>query len=204
MSESPTYALLVPVKAWDRAKTRLRRSPTRADELPAAFALDAVAAAVACPLVASTWVVTDQPGFHPPGTVLLPDRGAGDLNAALRAAEAHVRTHDAALGVAVLLADLPCLRASELTAALESGGAARRYVADSQGTGTTLLVASSEVALDPQFGEGSAARHLAGGATPVALDLPGLRLDVDTADDLARAVRLGVGAHTAAALRRGR
>jgi 2-phospho-L-lactate guanylyltransferase len=72
---------------------------------------------------------------------------------------------------------------------------------DRAGTGTTLLAAAPGAALTPAYGAGSRAVHLASGA----VELPGaagLRLDVDTPDDLAAALLLGVGAATAAVAER--
>ncbi|MEV6813934.1 2-phospho-L-lactate guanylyltransferase, partial [Micromonospora sp. NPDC051296] len=74
----------------------------------------------------------------------------------------------------------------------------RRFVADAPGTGTVLLAAPPGVPLDPRFGPDSAAAHLASGAHPLAGDWPSLRRDVDTAGDLAAALRLGLGPRTAA------
>ena len=81
-----------------------------------------------------------------------------------------------------------------------AAGRGRAFCADADGTGTTLLLAAAARALDPRFGEGSAARHRASGA--VALDgaWPGLRRDVDTGDDLCAAAELGLGPHTRAVL----
>lgn len=198
MTPSLTFTLLVPVKAWARAKTRLRSDPASAGGLPAAFALDVLAAASTSPRVTHSYVVTAQSDFRPPGTEVLPDEGGGDLNAALRAAETRVRALRPGSGLAVLLADLPCLRTQDLTEALGRRDADRWFVADAPGTGTTLLVAAPGIDLDPHFGEGSAARHRSSGAVEVTGGLAGLRLDVDTAEDLARAGELGVGRHTAA------
>jgi 2-phospho-L-lactate guanylyltransferase len=198
---SGTFALLVPVKAWDRAKTRmveptsLSRALTR--ELAGAFARDAIAAAAAADRVSRLYVVTDQPDFTAPGVTVLPDEGAGDLNAALRAAALRVRAHHPGLGIAAMCADLPCLRAEDLGVALDEPAADRWFVADAAGSGTTLLAASPEADLGPAFGVGSAARHESSGARAVRAAVESLRLDVDTTDDLRRAVTLGVGPHTA-------
>jgi 2-phospho-L-lactate guanylyltransferase len=73
-------------------------------------------------------------------------------------------------------------------------------VPDADGSGTVLLAAPNAGDLRPAFGAGSAAAHVARGALRVDLDLPRLRCDVDTADDLRRAQELGVGPHTARAL----
>jgi 2-phospho-L-lactate guanylyltransferase len=195
------FALIVPVKAWDRAKTRLasRSGPLPARELALAFAYDAVAAARRSPVVVRVYVVSDQPGLAMPEVTVLPDEGAGDLNAALRAAAVRVGAHHPGLGVAAMCADLPCLRTDDVTSAL-TGSAGRWFVADAQGTGTTLLAAAPGEELDPRFGAGSADRHRRSGATPLDGPLASLRLDVDTAEDLARAAELGPGPRTAALL----
>jgi 2-phospho-L-lactate guanylyltransferase len=196
-----SVALLVPVKAWDRAKSRLDADVPPRPVLAEAFALDAIDAALACDAVSTVYVVTDQAGFSPAGVTVLPDEGAGDLNAALRAAEARV-TGSAGL-VAAMCADLPCLVPTDLAEAvatcLAGPSVGRWCVADSPGTGTTLLLARG-LALDPRFGRDSAARHVESGAKALEAPLSSLRLDVDTAEDLAAATRLGLGRHTRAAL----
>lgn len=102
-------------------------------------------------------------------------------------------------GWAVLLGDLPALRAEDLVAALERCAAYPSCVVpDAAGTGTVLLTSTAGPPV-PRFGSGSAARHAAG-ATLLELDLPRLRRDVDTAGDLADAVSLGVGPRTRQAL----
>lgn len=203
---SNSFALLLPVKGWDRAKTRLAPlAPGLPRELAAAFARDAIAAGLLAAAVARVYVVTDQADFTASGVTVLPDEGEGDLNAALRAAADRIRAELPGLGIAAMCADVPCLRPADLTAALagpESPGAGRWFVADAAGTGTTLLAARPGVSLDPHFGSGSAARHRTSGAVPLEASLATLRRDVDTAADLTDAARLGVGAHTAEVLRR--
>jgi 2-phospho-L-lactate guanylyltransferase len=59
------------------------------------------------------------------------------------------------------------------------------------------VLARSPSGLRPSFGPDSARRHAAAGIAELpGEDLGSLRLDVDTADDLSRARRLGVGPHT--------
>ncbi len=55
----------------------------------------------------------------------------------------------------------------------------------------------------PRFGAGSRAAHREAGAVEVDGDLASLRQDVDDVGDLGRAMVLGVGAHTAAAMGHG-
>lgn len=110
-------------------------------------------------------------------------------------------------GVAVLLGDLPAMRAGDLDAALEA--AARHplaFVPDAEGTGTTLATARAGNAFVPHFGADSAARHAAAGFTDLVAEhsraiAPGLRRDVDTAAELREAVALGAGPHTTEVVR---
>jgi 2-phospho-L-lactate guanylyltransferase len=108
--------------------------------------------------------------------------------------------------VAVLAADLPALRPAALTRALSAAQRhPRSVVADAGGTGTVLLTAAAGTALSPAFGPGSRERHAAL-AIDLTAELPdddetgGLRQDVDTAADLERAIRIGVGPATARVL----
>jgi 2-phospho-L-lactate guanylyltransferase len=102
------------------------------------------------------------------------------------------------LRVAALCADLPSLRADELTAALSAApDDAMGFVADADGVGTTLVVAPDLPSFRPCFGPDSRAVHDDVGAAEIVLDgLESLRRDVDTPADLAAALRLGIGPHT--------
>jgi 2-phospho-L-lactate guanylyltransferase len=198
---SQKFALLVPIKSLERAKSRLG-SPAveRRAALMRAFAQDALAAALESEAVAQVYVVTDEAGFDVEGVRRLPDEGDGDLNRALVHAALRVRMEAPSQGVAAICADLPSLVAVELTTALGSGLSPRWFVTDTSGTGTTLLVAGPGVDLEPHFGPESARRHEESGAVPVRADLPRLRRDVDTDEDLVEAVTLGIGPHTRAVL----
>lgn len=191
---TPRFSLLVPIKDTSSAKSRLGvgEDGQRA-RLMTAFAHDAVTAARACTDV-EVFVVGDAEALSWLGVEVLPDEGDGDLNRALSRAAARVTRVDR--GVAAMLADLPCLVTADLEAAL-AGVTGRAYVADAAGTGTTLLVAPAGTLLDPHFGAGSARAHASSGADAITPALPSLRLDVDTTDDLAAALRFGVGEHTA-------
>lgn len=194
------FAVLVPLKRPDRAKTRLASSGVADHQrLAVAFAWDTIAAALASPLVAGVWVVTDAAELVPPAAHHLPDEGAGDLNRALAAGAQAIQEAQPSLGIAALCADLPALTAIDLTEALRSAGQ-RSFVSDAQGSGTTLLVVAAGGSLAPAFGENSAHRHTESGAVALTGALSTLRLDVDTAEDLERARSVGVGDHTARAL----
>ena len=201
------WSLVVPAKLLSRAKTRLapltapfgEQAPARHRELVLAMLADTVAAALASPAVAGLLVVTDDPGVgdlvRSLGARTVPDEPDAGLNAALAHGAAAARASGAA-AVAAMNSDLPALRPAELTAALAAAAAAGRgFVADAEGTGTTLLCAATG-GLDPHFGPGSAAAHSRSGALPLDGDWPGLRRDVDTAADLDTAAGLGVGPWT--------
>lgn len=198
------YGVLVPVKPPAVAKSRLADLGDYARRrLVVAFAVDTVVAALESPLVDVVLAVTDDHELArvlaDQGAHVLPDGAAGDLNASLVQAARELARRWPDLAVAALCADLPALRPTELTAALEMAPQqAAAYVADAQGSGTTLLLAPDSERFAPHFGPGSASAHHDAGAVQIELaTIPSLRLDVDTRDDLDAAIRLGVGARTA-------
>ena len=188
----PDWTVVIPVKGTVSAKSRLGASP----ELALAIALDTVAEALGAAKVIVVTSAAISPEFDGVGARVIPDGEAG-LNAA-------VRQGIAAAGngpVAVLLGDVPALRAAELAAALE---VARQhplaFVADADNDGTVLITALDPASHVPAFGVHSRAAHLAAGY--LELDIPvdsGLRRDVDTPDQL---LALGdrVGPRTRAAM----
>ncbi|MDD7964414.1 2-phospho-L-lactate guanylyltransferase [Actinomycetospora lemnae] len=209
--------LVVPVKELRRAKSRL--APAVADlpgddvdreqahrALALALARDTLRAARAAGRVGRLVVVTAEPagrlGAAGEPRELVPDEGGG-LNAAVLRGAAHLY-RPGARAVAALQADLPALRPEELddalarASALFAGGVDAAFVADHDGTGTTLLIAAPGRSLWPRFGPGSARAHARSGAVALDGDWPGLRGDVDTAADLARARALGTGPATSA------
>jgi 2-phospho-L-lactate guanylyltransferase len=202
---------VVPVKRLSAAKSRLAPAagaPRRREALALAFACDTVAEALRCAAVRGVAVVTDDPRVARElcGTAeIVADEPGTGLNAALEHGAAAARAlWGPAAPVAALSADLPALRAAELGRVLEAAGRfGRAFLRDAAGVGTTLLGCAPGAALRPLFEGGSAARHAASGAAEIDAGGRGfasVRRDVDTGADLAEAVRLGVGARTAAVL----
>jgi 2-phospho-L-lactate guanylyltransferase len=197
------WRLVLPIKGPPDAKSRLAL-PSAIDRtgLARAMALDTLQAALSCPEVGPVLVVSSDPSVvkaaTAAGAAVAPDPGSG-LNDAVRHGVA-VFAGEGAGPVAILLGDLPALRARDLTAALLACAALpAAYVPDAEGTGTVLLAAETTQGLHPEFGDGSAARHDRT-ATRLDLDLPRLRRDVDVEESLRVALGLGVGPRTVAAL----
>jgi 2-phospho-L-lactate/phosphoenolpyruvate guanylyltransferase len=199
----PSYGVLVPVKPLAVAKSRLGRlgDDVRRD-LAAAFAADTVVAVLACPRVATVLVVTDDHetarGLRSLGADVVPD-GTADLNGSLVQAAAELHRRSPTLRIAAVCADLPALRPDELAAALDAAPATgSSFVPDGEGTGTTAVIAPTFADFRPAFGPGSRRQHLEAGLHEVdEVDVPSLRRDVDEPEDLAAALRLGVGPQTA-------
>ncbi|MEI5583730.1 MULTISPECIES: 2-phospho-L-lactate guanylyltransferase [unclassified Agromyces] len=212
-------------------------SPPERAALARAFALDTIEAAAGAELVARVVVVSDEPAIEGalremPGVEVVPEVGPRGLGAAIAHGVAVARTQapgsrgrrqasagperaasarDAGdadpVAVAVLLGDLPSVRATDLDAALEA--AARHplaFVPDAEGAGTTLATARRGEPLVAHFGADSAARHAAAGFADLVAEhptaiAPRLRRDVDTASELREAVALGAGPRTATVVR---
>jgi 2-phospho-L-lactate guanylyltransferase len=210
-----TWRIVIPFKGTARAKSRLaeRFDPPARAALAMAMLRDTVSAVRKTPFVGGLVVVCHDPNLpslladgerleqrsaRVPVTVL-PDPGAG-LNGAISAGISSARADDAGAHVAVVLGDLPALRPEDLAAALElARGHSLAFVADAATTGTTMITVSPGIPVEPRFGTGSAAAHVASGFA--ALELPassGLRRDVDAPGDLDMLLQLG--AFTRAAL----
>ncbi|ONM49310.1 2-phospho-L-lactate guanylyltransferase [Nocardia donostiensis] len=205
---------VIAVKSLDRAKSRLAehlRPPQRA-RLVLAMLADTVRAAAAVPAIASVTVVTPDPlvaelarsrgaMVHPEPVAQRSHSDPDKLNTALDSAAAALRRRHGPVDLLALQADLPALRPDELAAMFTAAPpATRSLVVDHAGSGTAALLAPAGIALRPRFGPGSARRHIGDGAAALGGDWPGLRLDVDTAADLDRALLLGAGTDTRALL----
>lgn len=208
MSGAPDVGLIIAVKRLAVAKTRLSAlfATEARERVVLAMLVDTVTAATGVAAVRSVTVVTPDPAAavaaRDLGATVIPDptppNHPDPLNNAIRAACGPVAARTP--NIVVLQGDLPALRSGELADALTAAAVhPRSFVADRHGTGTSALIALG-VPLDPRFGADSAAGHRASGAVELPGEWPGLRCDIDTPDDLARARRLGVGPATTAAL----
>jgi 2-phospho-L-lactate/phosphoenolpyruvate guanylyltransferase len=205
MTDVLDWHLVVPVKGGATAKSRLHPPPGVArSELALALATDCLAACCESMPPGRVAIVTSDRQVARVGASLgatvLPDPGHG-LNAAIAAGCERAVADGGSTAVAVLLADLPALRAHDLVTALRAAAAyPRAVVPDADGRGTVLLTAVDGRTITPQFGPDSAARHEAAGHVRLDLALPRLRTDVDDDAALMTAVALGVGPATLAVL----
>lgn len=202
--EIDRWRLIVPVKGQLSAKTRLHppAGVARAD-LAHAFALDTLTAVFSGMPPGRVVVVTSDEltatFVRERGGTVIPDPGHG-LNPAIRTGVEHAQQVQALGPTAVLLGDIPTLRAKDLAAALAACSVhARAFVPDASGIGTVLLSALSPQDLHPRFGVESAREH-GRDCVRLNLDLPALRTDVDDDEALREALAIGVGTNTAAVL----
>jgi len=199
------WVVLVPVKRFSEGKSRLGNRPDRA-ALAEAFARDTIDAVAGSPRVRMLLVITDDQflveDLSLPVAVTVRRQQAPGLNNAIATGLRIAQDSWPDYGVAVLAGDLPALTSEDLERTLElAEEIPLGVVADAQSTGTVLITGQPGMPLLPAFGVGSAARHRDLGHRLIR-GTERLRRDVDTVDDLAAAVRLGVGRHTAAVLER--
>jgi 2-phospho-L-lactate/phosphoenolpyruvate guanylyltransferase len=172
---------LVPLKALDRAKTRLAGAlaPGERAELMLSL-LEHVVGTVREAGIERVTVVTAEPleGYE-----TWHDRGL-PWNDALAVAIEEVVT---APLVAIVSADLPSLRPEEVVELVEATPLRGIAIARALDGGTNAVSIRPPGLVRTHFGErGSAGVHAALGVDHVVLDLPGLAFDVDTPADLAR------------------
>jgi len=185
---------VLPVKRFAAAKQRLApgMGGTHRAELAAAMLEDVLEAIGAARSIERLIIVTSEPRAielaTASGAEVLPDPEEGGHSGASLAGIARARELGAAC-VVLLPIDCPLLATSELERLLT--GMPERYAAivpDRHGTGTNALALSPPDAIEPSFGEGSCARHVAAAreaGVPFGVEeLPSLALDLDTPADV--------------------
>lgn len=185
---------VLPVKRFAAAKRRLAPGigATHRAELAAAMLEDVLEAIGVARSIERTIVVTSEPRAielaTARGAEVLPDPDEGGHSGAALAGIARARELGAGR-VVLLPIDCPLLATRELERLLT--GMPERYVAivpDRHGTGTNALALAPPDAIEPSFGEGSCARHVAAAreaGVPFGIEeLPSLALDLDTPADV--------------------
>lgn len=185
---------ILPVKRFAAAKQRLAPGigSTHRAELAAAMLEDVLEAIGEARSIERTIVVSSEPRAielaTANGAELVADPDVGGHSGAALAGIARAQQ----LGVervVLLPIDCPLLAPRELERLLT--GMPERYVAivpDRHGTGTNALALAPPEAIEPSFGEGSCARHVAAAraaGVPFGVEeLPSLALDLDTPADV--------------------
>jgi len=180
------WTVIVPVKPADVGKSRLGAEPG----LVRAIALDTIDAVLAARRVGRVLVVTSDRTLVTAAEIV-PEVAPRGLRAAIATGLATAGDDTAR---AVLLGDLPALRPADLDEALHRAEALpTSFVADREGTGTTLVTAQPGIEFRHAFGPDSARRHrelaLAQLVLPAGSTVP---LDVDTPAQLAATPGLGI------------
>ncbi|WP_187774111.1 2-phospho-L-lactate guanylyltransferase [Lolliginicoccus suaedae] len=209
--------MLVPAKDWSRAKSRLgpRLGPAERSWLAEAMLNDVLATLAGSAAVGSVAVIAGSEAIaraaRGHGARILdeatclaahgatPSRAEPEarLNMLLAGAARLARRRGNVM--AVVHADLPAARTSEIESALDQCAAegATVVVADRHGRGSTMLVHPPDRAPRFRFGPDSARSHGLDGAVDLAVPAPGLRTDIDSFADIEAARALGVGRFTA-------
>ncbi|HVF54011.1 MAG TPA: 2-phospho-L-lactate guanylyltransferase [Actinomycetota bacterium] len=184
---------LLPVKSLSAAKSRLAPdfdAPARRAIAEALFE-DALELCTHADAVTSWWIVTDDDDVAARaaerGLDIVRDSGSG-LNEALRAA-VPVLERAGATGIAIISADVPLARPSDVVDLVDTGATSDVVVVPSgDDAGTNALYLSTPDAIDPRFGPSSLTAHLAiaqeRGLRCAILALPRLALDIDSAKDI--------------------
>jgi 2-phospho-L-lactate/phosphoenolpyruvate guanylyltransferase len=190
---------IVPVKSFDVAKQRLARGiPAEARRVLArAMFLDVLAALGEARNVDHVVVVTGDPeaaALARRSATVVHDGAQAGQSAAAEIGIAHA-LEAGRERVVLLPGDTPVIdpvEVDDLLARTADGGMEVAIVADRHGTGTNALVLAPPDAIQPSFGPGSFARHLAAaeaaGARHSVERAPTIEHDVDTPDDLAALV----------------
>lgn len=200
---SALFTVIMPMKSWDLAKSRLHVEAGTRRELASAFARDTLEQVLKCPEIDQVIVVTGDETVEAyassAGAKVIREpstAGPDPLGAAVRQGVAAAPENHP---VAVIPADLPALTSDALGELLAEAADHRlAFVPDTSGGGTTILTGQSPATLQAGYGVGSAERHRSYGAFEMQAP-PGLRRDVDEFRELLEAQELGLGPHTALA-----
>jgi 2-phospho-L-lactate guanylyltransferase len=185
---------VLPVKRFGAAKQRLApgMGASHRAELAAALLTDALEAIAETRSIERSIVVSGEPQAvalaRTAGAELVADPDEGGHSGAALAGIARALELGAD-AVVLLPIDCPLMAPRELERLLT--GMPERYVGvvpDRHGTGTNALALAPPDAIEPSFGEGSCARHVAAARTagvPHGVEeLPSLALDLDTPADV--------------------
>ena len=184
---------IVPIKRFDRAKSRLSASAAAAHRpaLAKAMLADVLLGLGESRLVDRIVVVSGEPAAREiaigAGAEHLDDPDDAGHSEAAAIGVADAISHGAEC-VALLPGDCPLVDSVELDRELGAQAPGVAVIPDRHGTGTNGLILSPPDIISPAFGPGSRDRHLelarAAGARCRTATIPSMALDLDTGDDL--------------------
>jgi len=199
MSHAATWAI-VPVKSLEQAKQRLAAVLPLAvrRRLMLVMLEDVLATLRHIDRLAPVLVVTPDGEVAEfaanAGARVLREASSQGHSAAAIAGFAYAQSHGAVRAL-TLPADAPCVTAAELSGLIEADDVTTPHltlVPSHDGDGTNGFLVSPPNLMQPVFGPGSFARHLAQAAAGKiecrVHHLPGLALDIDEPGDLARLI----------------
>ena len=181
------WTAIVPMKAEGKRKTRLAGSVSRAgrEELSENLFYHVVRTLRHCPSIGRVVLLSDGPPLMA-GLDWIADAGGG-LNAELARALSAVSRP-----ALIVHADLPLLEVDDVEALIVAARTGAAIAPDDRQTGTNAVALADDRAFTPMFGPGSFERHRRQAPdAAVVTGRVGLALDIDTAEDLQAAVRLG-------------
>ena len=186
---------IVPVKALDESKSRLRSelTPNQRAKLSREMLLHTLQILSGIPEIEHTLVISADPEVltlaDEYGAQVVKERGSPSLNKALSQATALAKD-SSAKAVLVLPADLPLIQAADVRALIELARDPPVAVLspDRRRSGTNALLVSPAGALEYAFGPDSYNLHIrqaaAFGVRIEIVELPALGLDLDAPEDL--------------------
>ena len=197
MVQRSDWCVIVPLSSAAQAKSRLSSLGPWREPMALSLATDVISTLLAARGVSQVLVTSDGSLAVETGAVHV-DSGTADLNGSIQAAESRARREGFEC-IAVVMADLPCVRPEDVEDFLtRARRVPRGFVRDHRGSGTTVLTTTGPGLL-PRFGGGSAAGHRAEGAVEFEVSIR-MRFDIDDPEDITVALAFGLGPATSATL----
>lgn len=206
--DATRWSVILPVKPFGVAKSRMLCEDADRADLARAMAFDVLDVLVGARTVRSILVVTADAEMtsraRSAGATVLQDRPFlwhDPLNQGVRQAARWLGNHRPDDGVAVVLSDLAALRVEVLDDVLAAAQAHDKgFVPNVRGSGSTILTARDGRFLTSAYGDGSALAHSRLGHRRLVGAPRGAMLDLDTLHDL-RTSMPDLGVRTAAMAR---
>lgn len=181
--------LLLPVKALDKAKSRLRLDDAARRTVARLLFENTLDVALECLDPGQVFVVTSDGWVREVAAhrdVAALDDTSGELNASVDRGLRSLGRRFPCAPLAVLVTDLPMLTPSVLRSALTDAGtsACPRHVVDHRGTGTTFISVPPRMTFRMQFGPDSARRFRDAGSEAMPFAPREISHDLDFRADL--------------------